>query len=61
MKKMMPTLTFKIAGKDFDLTPDDYILEVRRLTLRIVDDALAMPWRFLRDPSAHELTGVPGR
>ena len=28
MKKLMPTLTFKIAGKDFDLTPDDYILEV---------------------------------
>ena len=47
MKKMMPTLTFKIAGKDFDLTPDDYILEVRRLTLRTVDDASAMPWRSI--------------
>ena len=46
MKKLMPTLTFKIAGKDFDLTPDDYILEVRG-TLCIPS---AMPRRSLADP-----------
>ena len=32
----MPTVTFTIAGKDFDLTPEQYVLKARACRVHIV-------------------------
>ncbi len=49
----MPTVSFSIAGKDFDLTPDQYVLRVRGDLLRL---SLVQPYAVYncdQQPSKH--------